>query len=399
MKSDVNDLTEVMEWRKKCQAIAEKLTGDSQAEILQQLENDHQHYLSCLNFCKNGVMKSKDSQALLEGLFLISSLSRFWWMRGYSKKIKSEMEFFISQLPNSRIDELVASGAYFGAGMIYYSCADYKNSRKCYETAFQGYLKVGRQKEMADCWNGLGMIEREEGNYDLAKEKHLKSFSIYESIRNEWGMAHTLSNLGVVEYRAGREKSALEYHKKALEIRLKIKDALGLGSTYGNLAALEVKNKDYQKAKQFYSEALKIREGLGDIWGIAGAHLMLGTVDTFLESYASAKFHFSKCIQCFMAVGDRLGFAETLEALVYLKSKERDFQNCAILLGAADRARSRINAPLPLPHSKQHKEVTSTLLSNLPANEFEVLKQRGQSLTQQQSLELCVSLLNTTNKL
>ncbi len=247
-----------------------------------------------------------------------------------------------------------------------------------------GQSKAARAKAL----NGAGLLAWRQGELLAARALLEESQAIRRELGDRMGMARSLNNLGLVAW--GHRDSARALFEECLAIWRELGDRRGIATSLANLGGLAVGQGDYAVARTLLEESLALLRELGNrhIMGITLSNL--GIVAHGQGDYAAARTIHEESLAIRREIGDRLGMADSLEELAAVAALERP-DRAARILGATERLREEIGAPLPASRRSRYEGQVATARAAIADEDaFDRAWQEGRSLTLEHAIELAL---------
>jgi tetratricopeptide (TPR) repeat protein len=140
--------------------------------------------------------------------------------------------------------------------------------------------------------------------------------------------------------RQGGPEEAIQLHDQALAISRSIGDERGVARALAHLGDAAARSGDSERARSLYIESFEIRRALGDLPGIASG----------MEKLASVVI-------------------------------DRDPRTAGVLLGAAERVRDLIRAPVPRAAREEYEALRNRVEEGLGGARFEEARGEGRRLS------------------
>lgn len=227
---------------------------------------------------------------------------------------------------------------------------------------------------------GLANLERIQNNVSEAREHCEQALAAFEASGDEEGIADALSQLGTI----------CQYLGELEEAESRLTDAIGrlrsLGSrgrlsfTLVVLGALKQLREDLDGAHEHYEESLAIGRELGDANYIATGLVNVGEVLSLKGELDGAAAHIQESLELFHALGVRNAVAYCLEMLAGIELDRERFADAARHLGAADRLRELLNAPIESYNRERYEQDLSRARSALGEPAFDQAFETGRAM-------------------
>jgi predicted ATPase/class 3 adenylate cyclase len=346
--------------------------GAESAEWLSRLDREHDNLRAALQWSLDEPGEER------EGLHLAAGLWRFWEIHGHLAEGRSWLERFLDAT-SGEVSALRAD-AYTGAGILAFMLGDQAGASDLHQRSLELHRQVGDADGIAFAANNLGNAAVLAGDYAAAKELYeqvipwardrgdlrVLGFALVnmaeavalagdpvqaraqydEGIANfreagdRWAESFALDNLGVTLVRLGQPGEAASFYEQALAISREMNDERGIARALAHIGDVAAHGGDEARARQLYTESLQIRRSLGDLPGIASAMEKLASVLT-----------------------------------------ATDPQHAALLLGAAERVRDLIRAPVPRAVREEYEAFRRAVENRLGQAAFDDARAEGRRIT------------------
>ncbi|HRP58395.1 tetratricopeptide repeat protein [Agriterribacter sp.] len=132
------------------------------------------------------------------------------------------------------------------------------------EDAMAIFDRIGRKKNVANCYNSYNRIYQTLGNYAQALSYGLRALRIKEALNDQAGLAVALTNVGNVYLLTEHFDDALVHFTRALAIDSANNDSEGISISLLNIGVAFQKKGNYSNALNKYRQALDIVRQLGN---------------------------------------------------------------------------------------------------------------------------------------
>jgi tetratricopeptide (TPR) repeat protein len=137
---------------------------------------------------------------------------------------------------------------------------------------------------------------------------------------------------------------------------------------------------DHEEARQVLDQALAISRAIGDDRGVARALAHLGDVAARSEDLEQARSLYLDSLEIRRALGDLSGIASGMEKLASVITA-RDPRGAGVLLGAAEKVRELIRAPVPRAVREEYEAFRGAVQALLGETPFEEARAEGRRLS------------------
>ncbi len=277
------------------EATEPELTGDRQAEALAGLEIEHDNLRSTLAHLDAA---GDDARRLR----LATSLSRFWYVRGYLAESRRWLERSIDGVSDA--PPLLRRRALTAASAVALLQGDYAA--------------------------GVGFSER--------------SLAAATETGDQRLIANGLSNLGAITLAAGDRGRARQLLEEAVALARTVDDERITALAINNLGDLALTEGEYERARPLFEESLALLRQRGDTANIARSLFNLGAVEMMLGSTEAAAGRFGESVGLGRETGDKEDLAWCLLGVAGVAARRAEGSRAAALLGAAEALLEAIGA-------------------------------------------------------
>lgn len=285
-------------------------------------------------------------EALPDAAALASLLWPFWYQRGYYGAARGWFDAILSaaaELPaRTRAPALID-----GAVVAFLQC-DYPAAIERLEWAIELTEELGDQRAKASVLQRLGSIGREQGHYVEARDLHERSLAIWHELGDPHGVALSQNYLGFVAWLSGDPWTAERLCTAALEEFQGAGELQDVALSLVNLGACASYRDELALAAERLEEALAISRRLGFQEGVAWSQHELAIVGRRRRRPGHENaVRLREALLVHSQLGDRWRTASVLEEVVVALLARRDPRLGAVVLGATEALRERLQAPIP----------------------------------------------------
>jgi predicted ATPase/DNA-binding SARP family transcriptional activator len=324
------------------EAAAPQLTGAEQLAWLNRLEAEQDNLRQVLAYCLD---QGETETAVRLG----ATLGRFWWMRGHPHEGLRWFRRILDQPPAS---SLALGQAYAMAGLLARTVQAYQEASNWLE------LGVGLLRQNADLLalgqvlNELGMLAVDQAEFARAQGLFAECLQLAKASGHQRGVAVSLLNLGMVAHHQQDYPRAQAYYEESLALSRQLELPANVAMVLNSYSLLLIEAEQASLAVEQLKESLLLNQELGYKEGLSWAFVGM----------AAAAYSM-----------DRL-------------------ETAAQLLGAGDRLRQKIRAPLPPSNQARLDELIATLSRRLGAPRFDQARKEGQEWSLAQALDLAMQM-------
>ena len=216
----------------------------------------------------------------------------------------------------------------------------------------------------------LGSVDREQGRYQQAERHHAESKAFFEAVGDRWGVASAHGYLGFAAWLQGETQRAKPECEMALDLFSRVDDAEGTAWSLLSLGVIARLKGEMTSAEQLLEKSKAVSEEIGFKEGIAWCFNQLGLV-ALSRGDPAAHTMLRTSLEMHRELGDQWRQTSVLEDLASTAVPSGEPVLAAVLLGAAEAARTRIGTPIATCEQADHAATFGSVRSALTAEEFE----------------------------
>ncbi|MEE6260722.1 ATP-binding protein [Plantactinospora sonchi] len=278
-------------------------------------------------------------------LRLAAALVMFWRLEGHYREGHAWLSAALARHPGAPAALRVRAGT--GAAMLAMLRCDYPAAIRYAELARAACRTAGDRPGEARVEQILGSVAREQARYPESAAHLAAAGAIFGECADEWSEAQITELRGFTAWLAGDLDRADSRLRASLRRYEALGDPLAAASALMNLGAVALYRGDVDRASSLLDVALRRHSAIGFPEGVGWAHNLRGLVELRAGRTGRAAAHLRASLAAHRQVGDRWRTASVLEGLAEVARLERDPSRGAMLLGAAERIRAEIGAPVP----------------------------------------------------
>ena len=233
------------------------------------------------------------------------------------------------------------------AGTLASELGDYKQSMALYEESCALYAAQGDDRGVARVLINEGNVMKYQGEPDRARALYEAGCQRARSEGDPVLLATGLNNLGTLAIELGDTIRATAVLEESLALKRQSGSPSGVIQVLVNLGEVARARHDLPRAISRYEEALALACSLGDRLHSALLHYNLGLVASAQGEGARAAVEFREGLRGERELGNRRQVAANLEGLAGVAADRGQADQAGLLLGAAERLREEIGAPVP----------------------------------------------------
>lgn len=313
-----------------------------------------------------------------QGLQLAAGLWRFWEIHGHLAQGRAWLEHFL-QLTEGEVSALRAD-AYTGAGILAFMLGDQAGASVLHERSLELHRELGDADGIAFAANNLANAAVLSGDYATARR-------LYQTVV-DWGRERNdprvmgFSNVNMAEAVAldGEPEKARAQYDVGIAAFREAGDRWGEAFALDSLGVMLARQNNHDEAARLHQQALGISREMGDERGVARALAHQGDVAAQTGDRDRAKSLYVESLEIRRRLGDLPGTASAMEKLASVVTTDNP-RAAAVLLGAAERVRDLIRAPVPRAVREEYEALRQTVQALLGEAPFEDARAEGRRLS------------------
>lgn len=251
------------------------------------------------------------------------------------------------------------------AGTLASELGDYKQSMALYEESRILYVARGDDRGVARVLINQGNVMKYQGEPDRARALYEEGCQRAREQGDPMLLATGLNNLGTLAIELGDTIRATAVLEESLTLKRQSGSPSGVIQVLVNLGEVARARHDLPRAISRYEEALALAASLGDRSHIALLHYNLGLVASVQGEGERAAAEYRESLRGERELGNRRQVAANLEGLAGIAADRGRSDQAGLLLGAAERLREQIGAPVPEADRAAHERDLSRVRSAL----------------------------------
>jgi predicted ATPase/DNA-binding SARP family transcriptional activator len=351
-----------------------RLEGATQQAELELLDGEINDVRAALQYARS----QGEAGAVLE---ISSSLARFWYLHGHYGEGREWLDWGVVNGPEQP-DPLRAKALRAGGHLAFLQC-EYPAAFRPSRTALRLFSELGDAKGTAVTLQVMGSIAREQGRYQQAAAHHLASLGHFEACGDAWGVASAHGYLAFNAWLQGDFEQARAQCGPALSRFRALGDAEGTAWSLLSLGIAAAYEGREDEAERLLGESRLISDGMGFREGTAWSLEQQGRL-AWRRGQAEARPLLWASARAHRDLGDQWRLSSVLDALAMTSVTAGAPAEGAELLGAADKIRQAIGAPVPPCEQPERDAAVEAAAAALGPEVFERAWQRGAGLPSDQ---------------
>ena len=355
-----------------------------------------------------------------DGLQIITSTARFWFLRSTSKEVENWLGQLLQRY--DKPDSLRAKSLALQSQCV----VNLDEARRLAEESLQLARTLKDKKVEASSLLKLGQVVYTQGNRGLGYSLAQESLALYQDLKDMIGQANAtgwlLNNSGPNDmerskalawdalrlYRELGDLNSVAVHLTTLagqtiwagdlspyvagwleEARM-IYDQLGSKSgksfTLELFARLSFWRGDYEQTRIFLDESIALNEQTGSSLNASWSRVNLAYVSLRQGEIAQAQSMFKKVIHHFQEIKNVIGVVYVMEGLASLYVNQNQTERAARLFACADMMRDKIGDHRPLVEQASVEKDLAVIHSKIDDAEYTRLSTEGRAMTLEKAI-------------
>ncbi|MDP9272062.1 MAG: tetratricopeptide repeat protein, partial [Chloroflexota bacterium] len=346
--------------------------GAESAESLERIEREHDNLRAALQWSLDEPGEER------VGLRLAAGLWRFWEIHGHLEEGRGWLERFL-EVTSGEVSPLQAD-AYTGAGILAFMLGDHSGASALHERSLELHRQVGQPEGIAYAANNLANAAVLSGDYATARRLYETALAWAREHGDPRVIGFSIVNMAEAVALDGDPEQARSQYDEGIAAFRQAGDRWGEAFALDSLGVVLARQDKHDEAAQLHDQALGISRSIHDERGVARALAHLGDVAARSNDLDRAKALYVESVEIRRALGDLPGIASTMEKLASVVTV-RDPRAAAVLVGAAERVRDLIRAPVPRAVREEYEAFRRTIQALLGEAPFEEARAEGRQLS------------------
>jgi predicted ATPase/class 3 adenylate cyclase len=346
--------------------------GAESGESLERLDREHDNLRAALQWSLDEPNEER------EGLRLAAGLWRFWEIHGHLAEGRRWLELFL-EATGGEVSALQAD-AYTGAGILAFMLGDHTAASALHERSLELHRQVGDPDGIAFAANNLANAAVLSGDYANARRLYETVIPWARDRGDPRGLGFAIVNMAEAVAADGEPELARSQYDEGIAAFREAGDRWGEAVALDSLGVMLGRQGDHEEARRVHDQAVTISRAIGDERGVARALAHLGDVAARTEDLERARSLYIESLEIRRALGDRPGIASGMEKLASVITA-RDPRGAGVLLGAAEKVRELIRAPVPRAVREEYETFQRAVQALLGEAPFEDARAEGRRLS------------------
>lgn len=325
-------------------------------------------------------------------LRLVNALWLFWYVRGHLAEGQQWLEEAVGA--GERAPPGVRALALNNLGNLRYELGELDLAGASYEESRRLWQQAGDEIGAADVLNNLGMLATSRGDLAKARALLMESLSEHRRLDDLPGVGPTLNNLGDLSITEGDGVAAWRWNDEALAISIELGGSRRIAHSTLNLGVAQRCQGNDEAAIPLLERSLVMFQEARDLSGIAIALQQLSRVAIARGDRTTAGEHLSRALALHRRGLDRRGLVLCLQSAALIAAAAGMWQQCATMLGTADRITGQLRPLQPPSDRSEIDAVVETARHALGDAPFIAARVAGETMTRDDAISLALSVLS-----
>jgi predicted ATPase/DNA-binding SARP family transcriptional activator len=276
-------------------------------------------------------------------------------------------------------------------GYVSTFAAQHERGAALAQQGLEGFRAAGDQWGQTMALELLGLLARGAGAYGDAIAVYEEALGIARDLGLRDEVPFLLVELGDLSVLLGDFEAAAVLHKEALDAaeELGAMDALAHART--GLALAARRQGDYGRARELHQAALSFYQRAGFAQETVRSLASLGYAAELTGDLDAAQAYHLESLRLALDLPQESALAVPLEGLACVAAERRQAPRAAVLLGVADRIRTRTGTALPPRERSDVERAAGAAVSALGQEPFTEMAERGRRMTTQEAVAYAAS--------
>jgi predicted ATPase/class 3 adenylate cyclase len=229
--------------------------------------SQQQHWLARLDLEQENLLlahawSGRAQGAAESGLRLVSSMRRYWMMRGLLGLARRATVDALSR-PGAQTRNLARADALFDAGQLDSWTGHYSEARSYLEESLAIAREIGDKAMVAHVLQTLGLAAFGQGNIAEARQHFVEALALQEQLGDKREVAAALNALAQLHRVEGASDTAEPLYRRVLSLARELKDREGIAIALLNLAMVAIARRLGEAAREMLLEVASIVKEIG----------------------------------------------------------------------------------------------------------------------------------------
>ena len=322
------------------------------------------------------------------GLRLAGALYWFWAVSGYYNEGYRWLDEALSKRTKSAS---ARAKALRGAGFLLYVKSDYKKAVALYNESLALFQELGDKRGVADLLRKLGNISGRQGDYVRGIVLLEEGLALFREVGDKQGIANVLLILGDQVSDQGDHERAIALCEESLALRRELGNKGGFSLLLLTLGRVLWKQGDLERAKKLIEESLPMSRELGFKRLTSQQLHLLGLVALGGDDHDLATQLLKESLALNRELGEKHFIAHCFEGLAGVAVTRGESERGARLLGASERIRKAIAAPLRPSERAEVDGYMASMRAELEEEAFAAAWAEGGKMTIEEAIEYALT--------
>jgi DNA-binding CsgD family transcriptional regulator/tetratricopeptide (TPR) repeat protein len=269
--------------------------------------------------------------------------------------------------------------------MLAHYQADYAQAEALCAESLSLYRQLNDELGVASALHGLAVVARSKGDFAAVRDRYTEALALLRALGDPAVLGNALVYFGYAVLIEGDIEFARALIREGHAAYEAARDTSGIAFAVHAAGVLAWYDNDYLAAQRCVDEGLLTFRALGDQRSVARSLGNLGNIALGRGNHRAAAARYSEALALFRALGDTLFIASTLEGVADLAIATKKPRRAARLLGACEKMRELISAPVPPIERPRLERMRANLRAQLGEHAYVSAWAEGRSMTAEQA--------------
>ncbi|HEY8285503.1 MAG TPA: tetratricopeptide repeat protein [Chloroflexota bacterium] len=274
----------------------------------------------------------------------------------------------------------VRAAALNAAGTLASEQGEYDQAMVLYEEGLAIFHELGDTRGAVRVLINQGNVTKYQGDLERARILYETGCRRAREHGDPSLLATALNNLGTLAIELGDNTWAKDLLEESLALKRQSGSQAGVIQVLVNLGEVARAQADPNRAAERYEDAQSLAQALGDRPHIALVRYNLGLIAAEHGDHARAAAELRASLGMELELGNARQIAAAIEGLAAVAANLSQPGRAGLLLGAAEKMRERIGAPVPAVDGPRHARETASVRATLGTSAAALTWQQGRAL-------------------
>ena len=329
----------------------------------------------------------------VRALQLLNFIGSYWSVRDHNIEAANWARLILKNTESMPGIDLERGRAYVVLGWCSITMGEHKTGHAAAEQALMLGRKTNDENTIARAYGVLALSSIFIGEIETAYRAVEEGEAYIRKKNLKYELSFILASRAQLAYMTKREVTkSKEYLEEAAQLAKDVGFHWSHSfSTFG-MARIAAQLGDIETARYNFTKSEKIARQIGNTRIIYSSRSELAHVLRTSGEYDEAIEIYLDLLPKWKDLGHRAAVARELECIAFILSRKEKIAKSAVLLGAAEALREKIESKMTIWEQEEYKREVTDLKANISESEFTSLWAEGRSMTMDKAIELALSI-------